>query len=169
MARLPILEYPDKRLRLVAADVTVFDETLDRLVDDLVETLRSTSGIGLCAPQVGDLRRVLVLDLSGGQLPAQVYVNPEIVSQSTPGLVEESCLSVPGVVGNVVRSTVVRVRAQDRAGETFERDLEAMNAVALLHEMDHLSGTLFIDRLGWLARLRCRRTLRSRVAAQATA
>jgi peptide deformylase len=156
MARLPILEYPDPRLRVRCAPVTVFDQDLGRLIDDLLETLYGTTGIALSAPQTGDLRQVLVVDLSGTASEPHVYINPEILESAVPGIVEESCLSVPDVVGNVVRATQVRVRARSRHGETFERDLEGMHAVCLQHEMDHLGGKLFIDRLSLFRRLRVR-------------
>ena len=154
MALLAILEYPDPRLRLTSHPVEAFDASLGRLVDDLGETLRASKGIGLAAPQTGDRRQVLVIDLSGGEAEPEIYINPEILTSTAPGLVEESCLSVPGVVGNVVRATQVRVRARDRSGEAFERDLEGMPAVCLQHEMDHLVGKLFVDRLPLLRRLR---------------
>ena len=153
MPQLPILEYPDPRLRLRSEPVTEFDASLSRLIDDLLETLYATKAIGLSAPQANDRRRLLVTDLSGDASAPQIYANPEILSRAMPGIVEESCLSVPGVVGNVMRSTKVRVRAQDRSGETFERDLEGMDAVCLQHEMDHLEGKLFVDRLSPLRRL----------------
>ena len=156
MAILPILAHPDPRLRETAQPVTVFDAELARLVDDLSETLRASGGIGLAAPQTGDRRQVLVIDLSGGESPPEVYINPEIDPGSTRCLVEESCLSVPGVVGNVVRAISVRVSAQDTLGTPFERELEGMPAVCLQHEVDHLQGTLFIDRLPLLQRLRLR-------------
>ena len=105
MARRKILEYPDPRLRAPSRPVTAFDEDLARLVDDLLETLYATRGIGLAAAQVDDQRAVLVMDLSGDATEPQVFVNPEIVSQSAPALVEESCLSVPDLVGNVIRPT----------------------------------------------------------------
>ncbi len=141
MSRLPILEYPDPRLRLRSKPVTAFDEGLGRLIDDLLETLYSTTGIGLSAPQAGDHRQVLVMDLSGSASEPQVYVNPEILASAVPALVEESCLSVPGVVDRVVRATRLRVRARDRSGQPFERDLEGMHAVCLQHELDHLGGS----------------------------
>ncbi len=162
MAQRPILEYPDPRLRMRADPVTVFDASVAELVDDLLEALYATTAIGLSAPQVDDRRRVLVADLSGDGSAPQVYVNPEILSSAMPGIVEESCLSVPGVVGNVVRSTRVRVRAQDRFGKPFERDLEGMDAVCLQHEMDHLEGKLFVDRLSPIRRLLFRAAGKSR-------
>jgi peptide deformylase len=156
MAQLPILEYPDPRLRLRAAPVTEFNGALGELIDDLLETLHATGGIGLSAPQAGIGSQVVVTDLSGDASEPRVYVNPEILKSAVPGLVEESCLSVPGVVGNLVRATQVRVRARDRSGEVFERDLDGMHAVCLQHEIDHLAGMLFIDRLSLFRRLRVR-------------
>ena len=156
MTRLPIIEYPDERLRTPAAPVTVFDAALGSLIDDLVETLHATSGIGLCAPQTGDLRRVLVMDLSEDGSAPQAYVNPEILSRSGFAIAEESCLSLPGITAKVVRSAAVRVRASDRDGRPFERDLDGMHAICLQHESDHLDGMLFTDRLSRLRRLRFR-------------
>jgi peptide deformylase len=156
MARLPILEYPDLRLRQRAEPVAAFDGELERLVDDLIETLYGTTGIGLSAPQAGIRRQVLVMDLSDTRTAPEAYVNPEILTSAGPGLVEESCLSVPGVVGNVVRATQLRVRARHPAGNVFERDLEGMHAVCLQHEMDHLAGKLFVDRLSLIRRIQVR-------------
>ncbi len=162
MARLPILEYPDPRLRLRSQEVECFDADLSRLVDDLIETLHATGGIGLSAPQVDDRRRVLVMDHSGDASRPELFVNPVILADGALGLVEESCLSVPGLVGNVIRATELRVRAQDREGACFERDLSGMEAVCLQHELDHLEGRLFVDRLSFLKRLRFRMAARAR-------
>jgi peptide deformylase len=95
-----------------------------------------------------------------------VFVNPEILASAVPGLVEESCLSVPGVVGDVVRATTLRVRAWDRAGRPFERTVDGMLAVCLQHEMDHLAGKLFIDRLSLFRRLRIRAGATARAGVQ---
>jgi len=157
VAVLPIIEYPDPRLRLRSSPVTEFDDGLVRFVDDLLDTLYSTDAIGLSAPQVDVQREVLVMDLSGSASAPQVYVNPEILKGAAPGFVEERCVSVPGVVVNVLRNTRVRVRATDRHGERFERDLEGMEAVCLQHEMDHLVGTTLVERMSFFRRLRMRR------------
>ena len=154
MAQLNILEYPDPRLRLQARSVTAFDNNPSQLVEDLFETLYATNAIGLCAPQTNDQREVLVMDLSGNATAPQEYINPEILASAVPSLVEESCLSVPDVVGNIVRAIQVRVRAQDQKGEFFERGFSDMEAVCLQHEIDYLSGKLFVDRLPFLRRLR---------------
>lgn len=161
-----ILEYPDPRLRQRSLPVATFDAALRQLIEDLLETLYAKGGIGLSAPQVGELRQVAVADLSGTRSAPRVYVNPEIVTRSRPAIVEESCLSVPGVVGKVLRSTRLRVRARDATGAGFEQDLADMDAVCLQHEVDHLAGKLFIDRLSPLRRLRLWAMARS--ARQAT-
>ena len=153
MTRLAILAHPDPRLRRRAEVVQVFDTALGRFIDDLCDTLHASGGIGLAAPQVGISQRVLVTDLSGRAQSPEVYVNPEILHAAVPALVEESCLSVPGFVGNVVRATRLTVRARDRDGVVFETELEDMRAVCLQHELDHLEGRLFVDRLPWWRRL----------------
>ncbi|MFN3232277.1 MAG: peptide deformylase [Alphaproteobacteria bacterium] len=165
MSGLGILEYPDPRLRQPSKPVTVFDDDLNSLIDRLLETLYATHSIGLSAPQLNDHRQVLVADLSEDQSDPQIYVNPQILSKGAWGFVEERCLSVPDVVGNVIRATRIRVRAQDRHGVFFESDLTGMNAVCLQHEMDHLAGKLFVDRLSIFKRLRLRRQERRRRAA----
>ncbi len=167
MAQLPIIEYPDPRLRLRAESVSAFDATLARLVDGLLETLYATGGIGLSAPQAAIRRQVLVMDLSGNASAPQVYINPQILTSAVPALVEESCLSVPGIVGNLVRATRLRVRAHNPEGQVFEQDLENMHAVCLQHELDHLSGRLFIDHLSLVRRLRIRLAAATRARARA--
>lgn len=157
MAVLPILTVPDPRLRRAALPVRCFDDGLRRRIDDLVDTLRAAGGIGLSANQVGYPERFLVMDLSAERDRPEVYVNPEIEWRNTDALVEESCLSVPGVVGNVRRAIRLCVRFQDRDGAAQERELADMRAVCLQHEIDHLDGRLFTDRLPWLERLRLRR------------
>ncbi len=169
MAQLDILEHPDPRLRLHAEPVADFDDSLGCLIDDMLETLHANSALGLSAPQVDDSRRVLVLNPSENTSAPQVYVNPEVLSKSVPGLVEESCLSIPGIVGNVVRATEVRVRAQDCDGKPFECDLAAMDAVCLQHEIDHLNGKLFIDRLSLFRRLRIRAMMKTKARRQSNA
>lgn len=157
MALLNILEHPDPRLRIQSEPVTEFSGELGQLVDDLLETMYASKAIGLSAPQANDHREVLVMDTSGNASAPKVFINPEILSSTSPCLVEEGCVSLPGILANVVRSSQIRVRARDRSGETFECDLIEMEAVCLQHEMDHLVGKLFIDRLSWFQRLKIRR------------
>lgn len=160
MPGLSIIEYPDPRLRETAAEVTCFDDGLKRLVRDLLDTLEARGGIALCAPQVGVATQVIVLqmppDQDNADTCAQVFINPTVLASSSPGLVQESCLSLPGVTGNLIRPTCLRVRAYRPDGVCFEQELSGMSAVALGHEMDHLVGKLFIDRLSFLRRLRMR-------------
>ncbi len=166
MARLEILEYPDPALRQKSEPVTRFDKNLERLVDDLVETLGANRIIGLSSPQVNILQRVVVTNASGRPSETQVYVNPVIISKAAWGIVEESCASIPDVVGNVIRATKVHVRAQDRHGDSFEHVLTDMDAVCIQHEIDHLNGKLFIDRLSLFRKLAVRARLRAKVRQQ---
>jgi peptide deformylase len=159
MALLPILEFPDPRLRERATPVTRFDGELLRLVDDMLETMYAAPGIGLSATQVDVRKRLLVIDVSEAHDSPLVFVNPEILSREGIAKTEEGCLSVPGIFDQVERAAKVRVRAQDRTGQTFERELEGLLAVCLQHEMDHLDGKLFVDYLSDLKRERIRKKL----------
>lgn len=169
MSFRPVLEYPDPRLHQVSAEVTAFDERLHTLVRDLEDTLKASGGIGLSAPQLGELQRVAVLDLSEDRSAPELYVNPVITQKSMLGFVQESCLSLPGVEGSVMRSALVRVRAQDVHGEYFERELEYLHACALQHEIDHLDGRLFVDRFSVIGRWRFRRGAGARLRREAEA
>ncbi len=154
MADRTILEYPDARLRAAASPVECFDADLRALVGDLVDTLHAKCALGLCAPQLGAPLQVLAIDLSEDQSEPQVFINPEVISATAWGLVEESCLSVPDVVTNVWRATQILVRARDVDGEPFERHLKMMEAVCVQHEIDHFSGKLLVDRLWFWQRWR---------------
>lgn len=161
MPVLPLVLHPDPVLRRPCRPVATFDDGLAQLVDDLHDTLDATGGIGLSAPQIGDGRAVFVTSMGEGSRP-RVFCNPELVARSTPGLVEESCLSIPGVVGNVVRATEIDVRALDARGRSFACSLSGLEAVCFQHELDHLQGILFIDRLSFLAKIRVRASLMKR-------
>lgn len=155
MAVRPILTNTDPALRTVCAPAAGAD--VRALVDDLVETMRAHGAIGLSAPQIGDLRRVAVIEGASAGDPARVFVDPQVLRKRCAfGLVQESCLSVPGVRGTVMRDTDIRVGAHDREGRPFEVDLTGMDAVCIQHEIDHLDGRLFIDRLSFLRRLALR-------------
>jgi len=154
MAVLDIIEIPDERLREHSALVTTFDGALEAQVDDLVETLAHTGGIGLSAPQTVILKQIILVNVPGDNFGARLYINPEILSKSKSRYVEESCLSVPGIEGNVVRCTKLKVRAQDIQGNVTEYDVDGMHAVCVQHELDHLEGVLFTDRLSWFKKLR---------------
>ncbi len=153
MSRLAILEYPDIRLRDQAVPVTDFGGALHELVDDMFETLRASRAIGLAAPQVGYNQRIVVVDASGTGNAPTLFINPRITARHLWAVIEESCLSVPGLEGRVKRCLRVTVEAQDRHGRPFTRHLEDMEAVVVQHELDHLEGVLFVDRLPLLRQL----------------
>jgi peptide deformylase len=159
MALRTILEFPDPRLRTRAEPVTRFDAALGTLVDDMLETMYAAPGIGLAATQVDVHKRLIVIDISKEHNEPLVLVNPEILSREGDASTEEGCLSVPGIFDEVKRAAKVRVRAQDRNGETFERDFDDVLAVCVQHEMDHLEGRLFVDYLSDLKRERIRKKL----------
>ena len=158
---LPIVTYPDAILRQHAEPVTRFDSTLSELVDNLTHTLYSTSGIGLSAPQVGHSVQLFVMDLSEDHSEPIVFINPVVTRKSGFAVVKEECLSLPGVAANIIRAGQIHVTAQNPAGESFESNFEDMSAVCVQHEVDHLEGTLFVDRLSRLRRLRVRKALQS--------
>jgi len=134
--------------------VSAFTPNLSTLVTDMIETMHAAPGIGLAAPQVGEALRVVVLDLSVGARPDDllVLINPEWVSREGMQLEEESCLSLPGLTATVARPARVVVRGRDRKGETVEVSGDGLLARALQHEIDHLDGILFIDRLRGIQR-----------------
>jgi len=154
MALLPILEYPDPRLKKVAAAVSAFTPDLVRLVQDMAETMYAAPGVGLAATQVDVHKRVIVIDVSDARDDLVVLVNPEIIASSGEVQCEEGCLSVPGYYDTVYRAAQVTVRARNEHGEPFERTAEDMLAVCVQHEMDHLVGRMFVDYLSPLKRAR---------------
>jgi peptide deformylase len=151
---LPILEYPDPRLKKVAAPVTAFTPEIQKLVADMAETMYAAPGIGLAATQVDVHKRVIVMDISEARDELRVFVNPEIVAAEGEAEAEEGCLSVPGYYDRVTRAARVRVRAQDARGQPFELDADDLLAVCIQHEMDHLVGKVFVDYLSPLKRAR---------------
>ncbi len=150
MALLPLLEYPDKRLRRKALAVTEFGAELHQLLDDMAETMKSANGIGLAATQVDRLLRVFIIDLTGieGCDPIRLEaINPQITGHSGSTAFEEGCLSIPGINESIPRSSSVTVSFLDRFGKEQSLTAEGLLAVALQHEYDHLDGVLFVDRL----------------------
>ena len=166
MALLPILEYPDPRLKKVATPVTAFTPDLVRLVRDMAETMYAAPGVGLAATQVDVHKRVIVIDVSQAKDDLVVLVNPEIIASSGEVECEEGCLSVPGYFDRVYRAAKVTVRARNENGEPFERTAEDMLAVCVQHEMDHLLGRMFVDYLSPLkrARLKIKQRKKQRLA-----
>ncbi|MBS0376714.1 MAG: peptide deformylase [Proteobacteria bacterium] len=159
MTRLTILEYPDPRLRTKAAPVATVDAGIRQLIDDLLETMYASKGVGLAATQVDRHVRVLVADVSEEKNQPLAFVNPEVLAREDVGTMQEGCLSVPGFWEDVDRAHKVRVRALGRDGKPFELDAEGLLAVCIQHEMDHLEGKLFVDYLSELKRTRIRKKL----------
>ena len=150
----PIVRYPDPVLARKAEQVTVFDAELEKLVDDMFESMYAAEGIGLAAPQVGISKRIFIVDVSFGKEPKDklALINPEIVSREGKQVEEEGCLSLPDIRDKVSRAFHVRMRAQDVHGVWFEVEGDELLARAFQHENDHLDGVLFIDRVSRLKR-----------------
>ena len=154
MALLPILEFPDPRLRKIASPVAAVTPEIRKLVRDMAETMYAAPGIGLAATQVDVHKRVIVMDISDARDELRVFINPELLTSSGEAEAEEGCLSVPGYYDKVTRAANVRVRAQNELGEHFELDADGMLAVCIQHEMEHLIGKVFVDHLSPLKRAR---------------
>jgi len=154
MALLPILTYPDPRLREKAAPVTVFDAALQQLVDDMAETMYAAPGVGLAANQIGVLSRIFIIDIAGEGEPSdlKVFVNPELIETTGLQTYEEGCLSFPGASEDIKRAAEVTVRAQNAKGEFFELQADGLLAVAIQHENDHIDGVLMIDKVNPMVR-----------------
>jgi len=164
MAIRPILEYPDARLRTVAAPVEKVDDEIRRLVEDMAETMYAAPGVGLAAPQIGVPLRIFVIDVADENEPAQfaAYINPEIIEAVGTQSWKDGCLSFPGVHENVKRAEQIRIRALGVDGVPFEVEATGLLAVAIQHENDHLNGVLMIDKVGPLQRRRMGKKLSER-------
>ncbi|MDE2208533.1 MAG: peptide deformylase [Betaproteobacteria bacterium] len=162
MARLPILEYPDPRLKKVAAPVAAVTPEIRKLVADMAETMYAAPGVGLAATQVNVHKQVIVIDISEHRDELRVFINPVLLEAEGEAENEEGCLSVPGYYDKVARAARIRVRAQNERGETIEFDAEGLLAVCLQHEMDHLRGKVFIEYLSPLKRTRLAARLRKK-------
>jgi len=159
MALLNILRYPDARLHKAAVPVTVFDDGLKRLVQDMAETMYAAPGIGLAATQVDVHKQVIVIDASERRDSLIVLVNPEIVEATGISDIEEGCLSVPGIYELVERAERVKVRAYDQNGNALTLEAQGLLAVCIQHEMDHLQGKVFVEYLSQLKQQRIRARL----------
>ena len=160
MSILQILEFPDPRLRKIAEPVTVFDEKLEVLIEDMLETMYAAEGIGLAATQVNVHKRLLVIDVSENRDVPQVFINPEVdILEDELSEYDEGCLSVPGFYETVSRPCAVKITALDARGEEFEQEAEDILATCIQHEIDHLNGKLFVDYLSTLKRQRIRAKL----------
>jgi peptide deformylase len=145
MAVINIRTLPDPVLRQKAKRVKSIDGSIQRLIDDMVDTMRAAPGVGLAAPQIGVSLRIAVIEIPGEEVIT--LINPEIIKRQGERVVEEACLSVPGYQGEIKRSVMVKVKAQDRHGKEIRIKGEDLLAQALEHELDHLNGTLYVDHL----------------------
>lgn len=159
MSVLQVLHFPDDRLRIVATPVKAVNADIQRIVDDMFETMKAEEGIGLAATQVDIHQRIIVIDVSENHDQPLVLINPELLEQSGETGIEEGCLSIPEQRALVPRSEKVKIRALDRDGNSFELEADGLLAICIQHEMDHLVGKLFIDYLSPMKRQRIRQKL----------
>jgi len=169
MAIRTILHYPDARLRQKGQPVSQITPEIQKLVDDMAETMYAAPGVGLAATQIGELHRIFLVDIAGENEPSNliVFINPELVRQEGQQVGEEGCLSFPTISEEIKRAGKVTVRAIGRDGAPFELTAEGLLAVAIQHENDHLDGVLMIDRMGVLKKRIVQRKMQKR-AAEAT-
>lgn len=154
MAILDILNYPDARLYTVAKPVSQVDAKIQRLIDDMAETMYDAPGIGLAATQVDVHQQIIVIDISETKNKLQVFINPKVMTKKGTQEYEEGCLSVPGVYENVTRAESVVIQALDRNGKPFTLEADGLIAVCIQHEMDHLLGKVFVQYLSPLKQSR---------------
>jgi peptide deformylase len=164
-----ILHYPDKRLRLKGQRIKAMTPEIQRLADDMAETMYAAPGVGLAATQIGEPVQLFVVDVAGENEPSdlRVFINPEILERHDEIVWTEGCLSFPGIQEEVERAARVVVKALDRAGQEFTLEAEGLLAVAIQHEYDHLQGVLMIDHLGPLKRRLVQRKMQKRTEANA--
>ncbi len=166
MSQLPILKFPDPRLREVARPLDRVEKSLFKVFDDMLETMYAAPGVGLAATQVGINQRFTVMDVSEGHDSPLILINPEIVSGENLCEMEEGCLSVPGHYDRVQRYDRLRFRALDQDGKPIEMEADGLFAQAIQHEIDHLDGKLFVDYLSRLKRERIRKRLEKELRAR---
>ncbi|MDO4698031.1 MAG: peptide deformylase [Pasteurellaceae bacterium] len=156
MAVLDVLIYPDDSLSKVCQPIEQVDDALRAFIDDMFETMYAHEGIGLAAPQVNVLKRVITIDIEGDKANQIVLINPEILACSGETGIEEGCLSIPGSRALVPRKEKVTVKALNRNGEAFTLEADGLLAICIQHEIDHLNGVLFVDHISPLKRQRIR-------------
>lgn len=154
MSALEILLYPDEGLTKVCEPVTQVDEELNKFINDMFETMYEREGIGLAAPQVGVLKRIITIDLEGEKTNQIVLINPEILESSGETGIEEGCLSIPGHRALVPRKEKVKVKALNRSGKEVIYEADGLFAICIQHEIDHLNGILFVDHISPFKRQR---------------
>jgi len=156
---LPVLEFPDPRLRNVASPVKQVNNKIKSMVDDMFETMYDAHGVGLAATQVDIQLQLIVIDVSEEKNDPLCLINPEIISESGREESDEGCLSVPGIFEPIQRAEVIKVKALNKEGDVFEMDADGLLAVCIQHEMDHLLGKLFVDYLSPLKRNRIKKKM----------
>ncbi|MAZ38854.1 MAG: peptide deformylase [Legionellales bacterium] len=159
MALLPILKFPDPRLRHKAVPVAVVNDEIKTIIADMLETMYEDNGIGLAAIQVNIQKQIIVMDISDDKNDPKVIINPEIIDAKGNELMSEGCLSVPGIYAEVPRAQEIQVKCLDREGNSQEFSADGLLGHCIQHEMDHLQGKLFIDYLSPLKRERIRKKL----------
>ncbi|MGX8943248.1 peptide deformylase [Symbiopectobacterium sp. Eva_TO] len=159
MSVLQVLHFPDERLRTIAKPVAEVNAEIQRIVDDMFDTMYEEEGIGLAASQVDVHQRIIVIDVSEERDQRLVLINPELLEKDGDTGIEEGCLSIPETRALVPRAERVKVKALDREGKPFELEADGLLAICIQHEMDHLVGKLFIDYLSPLKRQRIRQKL----------
>jgi peptide deformylase len=164
-----ILHYPDKRLREAGKRVEAVTPELQKLIDDMAETMYAAPGVGLAATQIGELLQLFIIDIADQDEKSdlRVFINPEILHAEGDITWQEGCLSFPGIQEDIDRAAKVKVRAQDRNGKWFELEAEGLLAVAIQHEYDHLQGKLMIDHMGPLKKRLTHRKMVKRAEEQA--
>lgn len=154
MAILPVLRFPDERLRKIAKPVENITAETQKIIDDMIKTMYAEEGIGLAATQVNIHQRIIVIDVSENRDHVYVIINPEVICKNGETGIEEGCLSVPDSRGFVARAETISIKALNRHGEKYEIEADGLLAICIQHEMDHLMGTLFVDYLSPLKRQR---------------
>lgn len=162
MSKLTILLYPDKRLHTVARPVAEVNNEIRQLIKDMGDTMYAAPGVGLAATQVDVHQRLIVIDASVTRDQLRAFINPEIVEAKGVADCEEGCLSVPGIYEKVKRAQHIRVRALDADGASFELQAEGLLAVCIQHEMDHLDGKVFVEKLSRMKQQRILAKLKKR-------
>ena len=154
MSELEILQFPDERLHRKAEIIETIDENLKELAQAMLEKMYATEGVGLAATQVGVLRRLIVMDISQEQNSPWVLINPEVIDAKGEITEQEGCLSLPGLYADVTRAEKVKIRASTLEGQVIEKEWDGLLAKCIQHEIDHLEGILFIQRLSPLKQSR---------------
>ena len=152
MAIHPIIHLPDVRLRASNSAVTLFDDALQQLIEDMFETMYVAKGIGLAAPQIAINKQLAVIDVSKDQSAALCLINPKIIERRGEVMLEEGCLSIPGVYDKAPRASWIKFHALDRYGVAYQMEVDGLLAHCVQHELDHLQGKLFVDYLSSLKR-----------------